>query len=105
MLRRLGLALAYLIAFVYIVLILLPSVYCLQHGCKGAGEGDAFMPAFFFIPLGAMGTAFSLYNSIQNIRRGSLPWVFWPLAVLFAAVLLGIAAFVILMVFELATHR
>jgi hypothetical protein len=105
MVRRLAFALAYLIAFVYILLILLPSVYCLQHGCKGGGEGDIFMPAFFFIPLGVLGTAFSLYDSIQNIRRGYLAWVFWPLAVLFAAVLLGIAAFVGLLVFELATHR
>ena len=106
MLRRVGLAICYFIAIVYILSILLPALYCLRHGCKGPGEGDAFMPAFFLTPIGAVATAFSLYNAIQNIRkRQSWSWVFWPLAIIFAIVLLGAVAFITMLVYELATHH
>ena len=44
-LRRLGLAISYFVSIVYIVSILLPSVYCLRQGCRGPAELDAFMPA------------------------------------------------------------
>lgn len=72
MLRRLGLTISYLIAIVFIVSILLRALYCFQHGCKGPGELDAFMPAFAFTPFGAIATAFSVHNSIQNIRKHHL---------------------------------
>ena len=51
MLRKLGLAISYFVAIVYILSILLPSIHCLRHGCRGAGESDAFMPAFFLLRL------------------------------------------------------
>jgi hypothetical protein len=105
MLHRLGLAISYLVAIVYILSIVLPSAYCLRHGCKGPGELDAFMPAFMFTPLGAVCTVFSLRNSIQHIRKKSWPWAFWPLAVIFAIVLLGVTALVIWIVYETAIHR
>jgi hypothetical protein len=64
------------------------------------------MPAFFLTPLGAIATAFSLRNAIQNIRkRQSWSWVFWPLAIIFAIVLLGAIAFVGMLIYALATHR
>src|SRR5579872_2145329 len=65
MLRRVGLAISYFIAILYFLSILLPSLYCFQHGCKGGGDGDAFMPAFFFAPIGAIATAFSLQSFIS----------------------------------------
>jgi hypothetical protein len=103
--RRLGLAISYFVSIVYVLSIYFPAVYCLQHGCKGP-EGDAFMPAFFLTPLGAIATAFSLHNAIQNIRkRQSWSWVFWPLAIIFAIVLLGAIAFVVMLIYELATHH
>jgi len=106
MLRKLGLAISYFIAIVYFLLILLPSIYCLQHGCRGPGEGDAFMPAFFLTPYGAIATAFSLYNAIQHIRkRQPWSWVFWPLAIIFAIVLLGAIAFIALLIYHLTFHR
>jgi hypothetical protein len=106
MLRRLGLAISYFVSIVYALSILWPSVYCLRHGCRGGGEGDAFMPAFFLTPLGAIATAFSLHNAIQHIRkRQSWSWVFWPLAILFATVLLGVIAFVVWIIYETASHR
>ena len=77
-----------------------------QHGCQGPGELDAFMPAFLFIPAGAVATAFSLHNAIQNIRkRQPWSWVFWPLAVIFAIVLLGIIIVVAWVVYQTAFHR
>lgn len=95
MLRKLGLGISYLIATVYVLSIILPADYCLQHGCRGGGDGDAFMPAFFLTPMGAIATAFSLHNSIQNIKRKhAWSWVFWPLAIIFAVVLLGALAFI-----------
>jgi hypothetical protein len=56
-LRRLGLAISYFVSIVYIVSILLPSVYCLRQGCRGPAELDAFMPAFGLTPFGAIATA------------------------------------------------
>jgi len=53
MLRRLGLAISYFIAIVYVLSILLPSIYCYRHGCKGP-DLDAFMPAFALIPFGGV---------------------------------------------------
>jgi hypothetical protein len=105
MLRKLGLAVAYFIAGVYFLSILMPSIYCLQHGCKGP-EGDAFMPAFFLVPVGAIATACTLFHAIKQIRkRHSWSWVFWPLAIIFAIVLIGTIAFVAMMTYELATHH
>ena len=60
MLRRIGLAISYFIAILYILSILWPSYYCLRHGCKGPGELDAFMPAFALIPIGGIATAFCI---------------------------------------------
>lgn len=106
MLRKLGLGVAYFVAILYIALILLPSVYCLQHGCKGPGELDAFMPAFFLMPWGAIATAFTLRNSIQHIRKKqSWSWFFWPLAIGFAIVLLATLVFVAWMIYQTAVHR
>ena len=106
MLRRLGLAISYFTAIVYFLSILLPSVYCYQHGCKGPAELDAFMPAFGLTPFGAIATAFSLRNAIQQIRnRQSWSWVFWPLAIIFATVLLGVIAFIVWFIYETASHR
>ena len=105
MLRKLGLAISYFIAIVYFFSILLPSIYCLRHGCRGP-EGDAFMPAFFLTPIGTIATACSLYNAIQQIRkRQSWSWVFWPLAIIFTIVLLGAIAFIALLIYHLAFHR
>jgi len=106
MLRNLGLGISYFIAIVYVLLIAWPSVYCLRHGCKGPGEGDAFMPAFFLTPFGVIATAFSLHNAIKQIRKKhSWSWAFWPLAIIFAIVLLGAIAFIAILIYELATHR
>jgi len=105
MLIKLGLAISYFIAIVYFLSILLPSIYCLQHGCRGP-EGDAFMPAFFLAPFGAIATAVSLSNAILNIRkRHSWSWVFWPVAIIFTIVLLGTITFIGMLIYELATHH
>jgi len=105
MVRTIGLAIMYFIAVVYIISVVMPALYCYQHGCKGP-EGDAFMPAFFLTPLGAIATAFSLHNAIQQIRKKqSWSWVFWPLAIIFGIVLLGAIAFIALLIYEVATHR
>jgi hypothetical protein len=60
------------------------------------------MPAFFLTPLGAIATAFSLHNAILQIRkRQPWSWTFWPLAIIFAIVLLGAIAFIVLLIYEL----
>ena len=106
MLRKLGLAISYFIAIVYILSILWPSIYCLRHGCKGPGELDAFMPAFALIPIGGIATVLSFVHSIQQIRkRESSSWVFWPAAIVFAIVLLGTLAFIALLIYFTAFHR
>jgi hypothetical protein len=105
MLRKLALATSYFIAVVYFLLILLPSIYCLRHTCRGP-DLDGFMPAFMLTPLGTIATAFSLYNAIQQIRkRQPWSWVFWPLAMIFATVLLGAIAFIAWVIYHTAFHR
>jgi hypothetical protein len=105
-LRRLGLAISYFIAIVYVLSILLPSAYCLRHGCRGPGELDAFMPAFLLTLPGSAAAVISLHNAVQNIRRGHpQSWAFWPLAVIFAIVLLGAAALIAFVVFRTALGR
>lgn len=104
MLRRLGLGISYFIAILYFFSILLPLLYCLPN-CGGPGL-DAFLPAFALTPFGAVATAFSLRNAIQHIRkRESSSWVFWPLAIIFAIVLLGVIAFIALLIYYTASHR
>lgn len=104
--RKVGLAISYFIAIVFTLSILLPSLYCLRHGCRGPGELDAFMPAFALIPFGAIATAFSLRNAIQQIRkRQSWSWVFWSLATIFAIVLIGTIVFIAWVIYETAFHR
>lgn len=106
MLRKVGLAVSYFIASVYVLSILLPAIYCLQHGCKGPGELDAFMPAFMLTPLGGIATAFSLYNAIQQIRRRqSWSWVYWPLVIIFGTVLLGAIALIAIIIYHTAFRR
>jgi len=105
-LRKLGLGISYFIASVYILSILLPSIYCLQHGCRGPAELDAFMPAFALIPFGGLATAFALRDAIQQIKkRQSWSWVFWPLAIVFAIVLLGTFLVIAWVIYETAFHR
>jgi len=105
MVRKLGLWISYFVAIVYFLSILLPAIYCLQHGCKGP-DLDAFMPAFMLTPLGAITTAFSLRNAIQQIKkRNSWSWAFWPLATIFAIVLLGAITLIALLTYFTAFHR
>ena len=105
MLRRLVLGIAYFIAIIFILSILWPALYCFSHGCKGPGELDAFMPAFVLIPIGAIATALSLHNSIQHIRKGQSPWLFWPLAIIFAIILLAVIALLAAIILHTAFHR
>lgn len=105
MLRRVGLAISYVIAVVYIFSILLPAFYCWSQGCRGPGELDAFMPAFLLTPLGAIGTAFALNNTVQNIRKKQSAWLFWPLTVIFSTVLLGVVGVIGAVVYHTAFRR
>jgi len=64
------------------------------------------MPAFGLTPIGAIATAFSLHNAIKQIRkRRSWSWVFWPLAIIFAIVLLGVIALIASVVYYTAFRR
>jgi len=106
MLRRLGLGISYFTAIVYVFSILLPGLYCLQHGCRGPGELDAFMPAFGLTPFGAIATAVSLHDAVQQIRkRQSWSWVFWLFAIIFAIVLLGVISLIALVIYYTAFQR
>jgi hypothetical protein len=105
MARKVALALLYFVSIGYVFLIVSASVYCLQHGCKGP-EGDIFMPAFFLTPVGVVAVALSLRHSIQQIKkRQRWSWLFWPLTIIFAIVLLAAVAFIVMLIYELATHR
>ena len=105
MFRKIILTISYAITAVYILSFVLPAIYCAQHGCKGPGELDAFMPPFFLTPLGAITTLFSWIDAVQHIKRSEWPWVFWPLAVIFSMVLLGVAVLIGLLIRYTVFHR
>lgn len=106
MLRGLGLGILYFIAIVYLFSIVLPGLYCVRHGCRGPAELDAFMPAFGLTPFGAIATAFSFHNAMQQIRkRSSWSWLFWPLAIIFAIVLLCVIALIAIFIYYTVRHR
>ncbi|HTZ49073.1 MAG TPA: hypothetical protein VMH20_15885 [Verrucomicrobiae bacterium] len=105
MIRKLALAVSYVLAFAYILSILLPAFYCYSHGCKGPGELDAFMPAFAFTPLGVIATVFSLQDAVRHIRQRQAPSLFWPLAIIFSIVLLGVLVLVAIIIVLTALHR
>jgi hypothetical protein len=105
MVRKVALAILYFVSLGYIFLIVSASVYCLRHQCNGP-EGDIFMPAFFLTPLGIVAVALSLRHSIQQIRKSQpWSWLYWPLAIIFAVVLLAAVAFIVMLIYELAAHR
>lgn len=96
--RRLGLAISYFVAIVCILSFVVPLLYCLPN-CEGPGL-DAFLPAAALTPFGAIASAFSLRNCVQNIRRGEpSSWLFWPLAIIFSIVLLAVIALIGLVVY------
>jgi hypothetical protein len=89
-----------LVAIVYILSILLPAAYCLRHGCQGP-ELDAFMPAFFLVPAGAIAAGFSLGNAIQHSKKETG----WPVAVIFSVVLVATILFTGWIVYHTALRR
>ena len=103
--RKLGLTIAYAITAIYILSIAMPAYYCYAHGCRGPGELDAFMPAFVSTPIGAIATGFSLRNTIEHIRKRHYPWAFWPLAILFTAVLLSDFALIAWIIYHTVARR
>jgi hypothetical protein len=105
MFRKIGVAILYVVTIGYILLIALPSIYCLRTGCRGPAELDAFMPAFLCTPLGAIATALSLRDAIQRIRKKQSPWLFWPLAIVFSIVLIAVVLFVVWMIYHTVVRR
>jgi hypothetical protein len=105
MLGKAGLAISYFVAIVYVLSILFAADYCIRHGCKGP-DLDVFMPAFALTPFGAIGCAFCLRDSIRRIKaRGRSSGLFWPLAFVFAAVLLCVISLIVWMIYETAFNR
>jgi hypothetical protein len=102
MLRKVVIGICYFIAIVFILSVLWPAFYCFTHGCKGP-DLDAFMPAFFLTPLGGITTGLSLLHTVQQIRKGNS--AYWPLAVIFSIVLLGVFVFIAWMVYHTVLHR
>ncbi|HEX4077338.1 MAG TPA: hypothetical protein VHX61_00480 [Rhizomicrobium sp.] len=103
--RKLGIAVSYIISIMYILLLLMPAFYCIQHECRGP-DLDGFMPAVLFIPVGGIATAYSLRHAVRKIRRGgSWSWLFWSLAAIFVLVLAAIALFVAIMIYMTAFHH
>lgn len=116
MLRKIALGVSYFFASAFLVSFLVPFsflMYCVHlHGlkhCQGP-DLDAFLPAAALTPFGTIGSAFCLRDAIQNIRKRRFPWLFWPLAVIFSLVLLGVAIMIAVVVIDdvrgnLVIHR
>ena len=104
MFLKIILAFSYAITAIYILSILLPALYCYRHGCKGP-DLDAFMPAFLFTPGGAITAIFCLIDTVQRIKKKQALWLFWPLAIIFSLVLLGVVVLIALVIFHTVLRR
>lgn len=111
MLRKLALGVSYFFATAFIISFLVPfsslmdCVYSngLQH-CQGP-DLDAFLLAAALTPFGTIGTAFALRNALHNIRKKQSLWLFWPLAIIFSIVLLGVLAMIAIVVIDDIFHK
>jgi hypothetical protein len=102
---KLGLVISYIFSIGYFLSILMPALYCVEHTCTGP-DLDGFMPAFFLIPSGGIATVFSLQNAIRQIKKKRpWSWIFWVLAVIFAALLAGTIGFIGLFIYMAESHR
>lgn len=64
------------------------------------------MPAFLFTPGGAVATAFAFGNAVQNIKKKQAgSWIFWPLAIIFVCVLLGVIGLIGLFFYYTVAHH
>jgi hypothetical protein len=60
------------LAFIWVLLILYPLAYCVEHGCSGPVGGqniDGFLPAVGFTPVGAPALIWSLFVLIRRLWR------------------------------------
>ena len=65
--------LAFSAAAIWLLLLIYPADYCLQHGCSGPVGGqniDGFLPAFGFAPIGGPAVLWSLYVLVRRIWPG-----------------------------------
>lgn len=64
--------LAFAAAVIWLLLLVYPADYCLEHGCSGPSGGqniDGFLPAFGFAPIGAPALLWSLFILVKRIWR------------------------------------
>jgi hypothetical protein len=62
--------LAFGAAGIWLLLLIYPSGYCMEHGCSGPVGGqniDGFIPAFAFAPIGVPALLWSLYVLVRRI--------------------------------------
>ncbi len=97
--QRLVLIIAYIIGGLWILSLVLPASYCLQHHCSGP-DYDGFMPAFAIAPIGGLAALIALPHAIQGTKKQTWSWVFWLFAVVFAINLASVALFVVIAVFK-----
>jgi len=65
--------LAFGAAVIWLLLLIYPTSYCLEHGCSGPVGGqniDGFLPAFGFAPIGGPALLWSLYALVKRIWPG-----------------------------------
>jgi len=65
--------LAFAAAVIWLLLLIYPADYCLQHGCSGPVGGqniDGFLPAFGFAPIGGPALLWSLYVLVKRVWPG-----------------------------------
>lgn len=71
--KKKGSALRYVVfalAGIWLLLLIYPTTYCLQHGCSGPVGGqniDGFLPAFGFAPIGGPALLWSLYVLVKRL--------------------------------------
>jgi hypothetical protein len=96
--HRFLLMLVHAVSCFYLFLLIAPSIYCYHHyGCRGAGEGDAFMPAFFFSFIGVPALIGSLIDAIRQFKNKN-PWrlLYAPIAILSGVALFGITVAILM---------
>jgi hypothetical protein len=92
------------VSALFILAILGPLAYDLQHGWGSAGDG--YMLPFILIPLGGPVVALSLLADIKQIQtKSTWSWTLWPAVVVSGITLIAVMGFVVLLVGNLLFHK
>ena len=92
------------VSALFILSILGPLAYDLQHGWGSAGDG--YMLPFILIPIGGPAVALSLLADVKEIQtKSSWSWAWWPVVLVLGITMIAVIGFIVLLAGNLLFHK